>query len=333
VAGPDIFISYSREERPAARHFAESFTREGFTVWWDAVLRSGQTFDEVIERELRAAKAVVVLWSPRSVASRWVRAEATLADRGNKLVPVIIEPCNLPIIFELTHAADLSDWAGETDDARWQALVSDLKRMVSNGEEESIEALPEPAPKPKSIAVPKTPAPDVAPPAEHPAGNDATPVERVLPDLNQPTDEEVELTQFFKRSDAYRMQEGDRFHCLHLVNGDQSEQRYVVSPAGLTIGRSAPADIIVPGSAVSRAHCTVELAGEKLRVTDLNSTNGTFIDDIRVNRSAMLEVGSTLRVGNATFEHEVGERAGTAYYAELARVELDVPRESRLAKS
>ena len=87
MSGRDIFISYSREDRPAARHFAESFAREGFSVWWDAVLRSGETFDEVIEKELRAAKAVVVLWSPRSVASRWVRAEATLADRGNKLVP------------------------------------------------------------------------------------------------------------------------------------------------------------------------------------------------------------------------------------------------------
>ncbi len=32
-------------------------------MWWDAALRSGETFDEVIEKELRAAKAVVVLWS------------------------------------------------------------------------------------------------------------------------------------------------------------------------------------------------------------------------------------------------------------------------------
>ena len=151
MSGRDIFISYSREERPAARHFAESFAREGFSVWWDAVLRSGETFDEVIEKELRAAKAVVVLWSTRSVASRWVRAEATLADRGNKLVPVIIETCDRPIIFELTHAADLADWTGDTADNRWQTLVSDLRRLVG-GEEEAPSAPPvvaEPAAKPK----------------------------------------------------------------------------------------------------------------------------------------------------------------------------------------
>ena len=137
MSGPDIFISYSREERPAARHFAECFTREGFAVWWDAALRSGETFDEVIERELRAAKAVVVLWSPRSVASRWVRAEATLADRANKLVPVIIESCSLPIIFELTQASDLANWTGDTDDSRWQMLVDDLRRLVDLQKEDS----------------------------------------------------------------------------------------------------------------------------------------------------------------------------------------------------
>jgi hypothetical protein len=39
VSDTDIFLSYSREDRSAARHFAESFAEEGFTVWWDAALR------------------------------------------------------------------------------------------------------------------------------------------------------------------------------------------------------------------------------------------------------------------------------------------------------
>ena len=65
LSGRDIFISYSREDRPAARHFAKCFADEGFVVWWDATLQAGETFDEVIERELKAARAVVVLWSPR----------------------------------------------------------------------------------------------------------------------------------------------------------------------------------------------------------------------------------------------------------------------------
>lgn len=327
MSGPDIFISYCREERPAARHFSECFAREGFDVWWDAVLRSGQTFDEVIEQQLRAAKAVVVLWSPRSVTSRWVRAEATLADRGNKLVPVIIEPCNLPIIFELTHAANLSGWNGDTSDPAWQTLVHDLRRLTG-----SEEAPPTPATTVgKRLAEPPvTPQPD---PEELIQALDRIAKDRA-PDLSAPTVEEEEMTQFFHQSDIYRLKEGDRFHCLQRLDDESPDSRFVVSPAGLTIGRAAPADIIVHGSAVSRQHCLVELAGDKLRVTDLNSTNGTFIDDKRIDRSELLPVGSILRVGNVQFEHEVGENSEVMQHETLMRYANDLrPPPAKLAKS
>ena len=74
---PDIFLSYSREDQDTARRYAEAFQKEGFDVWWDATLRSGEAYDQVTEKALRDAKAVVVLWSKTSVDSRWVRAEAT----------------------------------------------------------------------------------------------------------------------------------------------------------------------------------------------------------------------------------------------------------------
>ena len=69
--------------------FAEGFERAGMGVWWDATLRSGEAYDEVTEKALREAKAVVVLWSKTSVASRWVRAEATLADPGGSFPPFL----------------------------------------------------------------------------------------------------------------------------------------------------------------------------------------------------------------------------------------------------
>ena len=76
---PDIFLSYTREDQATAQRFAEAFEAQGFSVWWDATLRSGEAYDQVTEEALRTAKAVVVLWSQKSVVSRWVRAEATLA--------------------------------------------------------------------------------------------------------------------------------------------------------------------------------------------------------------------------------------------------------------
>jgi TolB-like protein/Tfp pilus assembly protein PilF len=127
---PDIFLSYNREDQARAKVFAEAFERQGLKVWWDVGLRTGEAYDEVTETALRTAKAVVVLWSKKSVQSRWVRAEATLADRNKTLVPCMIEPCERPIMFELTQTAELSHWQGEAGDQAWAAFLADVKRFV-----------------------------------------------------------------------------------------------------------------------------------------------------------------------------------------------------------
>jgi len=126
----DIFLSYNREDQAIARRFAVAFEREGFSVWWDATLHSGEAYDQVTEKALEEARAVVVLWSKKSVDSRWVRAEATTADRNGTLVPVMIEACRRPIMFELTHTADLSNWKGDANDPLWRAYVADVRRFV-----------------------------------------------------------------------------------------------------------------------------------------------------------------------------------------------------------
>ena len=126
-----IFLSYNREDQAVARLFAEGFQRAGLDVWWDTALRSGQAYDEVTEHALRSARAVVVLWSPRSVVSRWVRSEATLADRNKTLVPAMIAPCERPIMFELTQTAELAHWQGDDADPAWRAFVDDVHRFVA----------------------------------------------------------------------------------------------------------------------------------------------------------------------------------------------------------
>jgi TolB-like protein len=141
---PDIFLSYTREDQATAQRFAEAFEGQGFSVWWDVTLRSGEAYDQVTEEALRTAKAVVVLWSRKSVVSRWVRAEATLADRNRTLVPATIEPCERPIMFELTQTADLSRWTGKAEDPAWRAFLTDVRRFVEAGAEPPAPAAPSP---------------------------------------------------------------------------------------------------------------------------------------------------------------------------------------------
>ncbi len=42
----------------------------------------------------------------------------------------MIEPCNRPIMFELTHTADLSHWNGDANDKAWQAFAGGVRRFV-----------------------------------------------------------------------------------------------------------------------------------------------------------------------------------------------------------
>jgi hypothetical protein len=126
----DIFISYKREEQPAARKLANALESEGWSVWWDPKLRAGEHFDDVIEKALNEAKCVIVLWSKRSVVSQYVRDEATYALRRNKLVPVMIEEVEIPFRFEGLHTPSLLDWDSSIDFSEFRRLVADIAAIV-----------------------------------------------------------------------------------------------------------------------------------------------------------------------------------------------------------
>lgn len=66
--------------------------------------------------------------------------------------------------------------------------------------------------------------------------------------------------------------------------------------ASKTVGRAPRADFIVDAALVSRIHCRVTAGHETLNVEDLSSTNGTFVNDQRVENGELAS-GDRLRVG------------------------------------
>lgn len=93
----DVFLSYSRENRPDAEVLAEYLRATGRSVFWDRDIPAGATFEQVIDREIDDARCVVVLWSVESVKSDWVRAEAAEGLRRGILLPVLLDDVRLPL--------------------------------------------------------------------------------------------------------------------------------------------------------------------------------------------------------------------------------------------
>lgn len=151
-----VFLSYSRADRPKAQQVAAALEEEGLTVWWDKVLKAGQTYDEVTEGMLRQADVVVVLWSTVSVKSRWVRAEATLGERYSAVVPAMIQEADRPILFELTQTADLIGWDGDRTEHRWTDFVTDLRHAVTRKVAKTAEPARAAQPAASTVAAPSS---------------------------------------------------------------------------------------------------------------------------------------------------------------------------------
>ena len=73
---------------------------------------------------------------------------------------------------------------------------------------------------------------------------------------------------------------------------------------GLTVGRSGAADLSLADQYVSHMHARILRRGPYYFVEDLGSTNGTFLNDIRVESSAQLKVRDTLRMGQTVLRYE-----------------------------
>jgi hypothetical protein len=110
----DIFISYSKDYRQLTVDLARDLEASGFSVWWDTSLVAGEAYAPTITRELAESRAVIVIWTPASVASAWVYSEATRAYNAKKLIQVAVPGLDhalLPPPFDVLHCVSLDDRA------------------------------------------------------------------------------------------------------------------------------------------------------------------------------------------------------------------------------
>ncbi len=126
----DIFISYSRAKDAEARRISACLQDLGYGVWRDVDLPAHRPYGEVTEERLRAAKAVVVIWSAEAVKSQWVRAEADVARVASTLVQLTIDGSLPPIPFNQIQCADLRGWTGDPSHTGWRTVVASVAELV-----------------------------------------------------------------------------------------------------------------------------------------------------------------------------------------------------------
>jgi adenylate cyclase len=138
-----VFLSYARDDVETARKLAGVLADAGQTVWWDRHLHGGANFSSEIERELKNAQVVMVLWSQSSIASAWVQDEAAEGRDSGRLVPVTLDSVKPPLGFRQLQCIDLSSWSdsGGTESID-DLLIAVTKIAGDDSAAKSAEAAP-----------------------------------------------------------------------------------------------------------------------------------------------------------------------------------------------
>jgi hypothetical protein len=126
----DIFLSYTSEDQERAYLIAKALRSKGWSVWWDRTIPTGKRFEEVIDDALPSARCVVVMWSRASVQKDWVIEEAEEGKARSILVPVLIDSVSPPRGFRRLQTATLVGWDGDRDSPNFQALMTDIARVL-----------------------------------------------------------------------------------------------------------------------------------------------------------------------------------------------------------
>lgn len=152
AASGGYFLSYSRSDERFALRFAKDLRSRGVAMWVDQLdIRPSEHWDRAIEKAVRDCRGLVVIVSPRSVASDNVADEISYAiENGKSVLPVMIQKCSLPLRITRMHVIDAS--AGY--DRALQQCVAELQRAATGVRAQS-EAETAPQLEPEAIATAK----------------------------------------------------------------------------------------------------------------------------------------------------------------------------------
>src|SRR5436305_611589 len=115
----------------------------------------------------------------------------------------------------------------------------------------------------------------------------------------------------------------NRNACLvHIYpTGPMMGSRYTLNELPIVLGRASDCDIRINDHSVSRRHARIQPGADGYYTVDLQSTNGTFVNDIQAS-ICKLKDGDYLRVGNCIYRFLAGGNVEAEYHEELYRLTI-----------
>ncbi len=121
-----VFLSYSRTDREVAERVLRGLRAVGLKVWWDQDM-PGVNWQDELERQITELSTLVVIWTPSSCNSAYVKDEARLALSHDKLVNVLCGILQPPFPFDRVNGLPIDDWDGVRPHARWRLVVETIE--------------------------------------------------------------------------------------------------------------------------------------------------------------------------------------------------------------
>ena len=103
---------------------------------------------------------------------------------------------------------------------------------------------------------------------------------------------------FSKKEINYTLVQND--WSFHVIQGPSEGKKFRIPNGLLTIGRKPENDIVLNDTCISRIHARVKLQNGKLTITDLDSTNGVFVNGLQT-KECQLSVGDEVVLGQTKF--------------------------------
>ncbi len=111
-----------------------------------------------------------------------------------------------------------------------------------------------------------------------------------------------------------------RHPCLVLYSGGETGTRYPLTDGRLVLGRSPECDVCLESLGISRKHAELREEGTAVTLNDLDSANGTHLNDRRITQAEALRDGDLIRVGQVLLRFHERHSLDAALHDKLYRM-------------